>query len=248
MDTGIIYEYQHKKFDLMRKRSREDKCISTTNSTSSITEFSIESILNHNPPKRRKVNQPLQLQLLPTPVFVPGSKSVFSSIPFYSTKMLLPLNGIIFTAGNRITIKSEPLDYSVNTHQESSIKTEPQPTLSEIKNEQLSIEEELMELQQTLTIPSQTYETICKYRGNMARKFPNKQRSCKEQSRLEKNNYSVRKNRRIQKIQHVATEEEYKLYKKTSLQMEEYAIRAAAYFKELMKLTDKINSDVIVID
>ncbi|XP_055914784.1 uncharacterized protein LOC129948007 [Eupeodes corollae] len=263
MSTKAIFEYRHKKFD-QRKRSRDEDTLSTESLEATFTN------LTNSTPKRRKIHSSAtayvngiqnQFQSSSPSVFVPASRNVYQSMvqlmnfdnqmPSLNrprTTLMFPMNGTIFTAHNRIRIKSEPIDFSIPSQHSPPSEIQTQPiTTEEIKTEHLlvhQIKQELMDLENSHNtvplIPKEIYEDICKYRSNMARNFPRKERSSKEQERRVKNTFACRKSRRIEKIQQVATEEEYKCYKQTNLQMEEYAIRAAVYFRELMKLSEKV--------
>lgn len=187
----------------------------------------------------------------------------FSS-PFSSTAVNYSLNGTVLAANdNRVVIKTEIIDEpslnavpTINGEVTSPKRRKTSQSTTPIKIEppQLSpdvkIKEELIELNTRLpAIPKEAYEDICKFRSNMVRKFPKKERSVKEQERRDKNTYACRKSRRVKKIEQVAVEEEYKNFKDANLRMAEYAIRAAAYFKELMKMTEEASaSEIIVVD
>ncbi|XP_055850669.1 uncharacterized protein LOC129915214 [Episyrphus balteatus] len=278
MSSETIFEYRHKKFD-QRKRSREDDSFSSENGTnssildlsdSSKASISSTSVISKPIKQRRVVKTFKQVPQTQSPhPFEQSDSELRQRMQLINLHQYIPpnptvpiVNGILPTTKSfedRILFKTEIIEPndSVNyesslpkqkrrrTQSEQSIKIEPQSTSSDLK-----IKQELIELNTHLpAIPREAYEDICKFRSNMVRKFPKKERSIKEQERRDKNTYACRKSRRVKKIEQVAVEEEYKNYKNANLRMAEYAIRAAAYFKELTKMTaEAAASEVIVVD
>ncbi|XP_058981088.1 protein Mabiki-like [Musca domestica] len=89
-------------------------------------------------------------------------------------------------------------------------------------------------------ISNETLASICKYHGNMVRKFPKKQRTPKEQERRDKNTIACRMSRRVKKLEHIAIEEQYKEFSQQTFEIIERAMRSTAYLHELMKLSNAI--------
>ncbi|XP_037808939.1 protein Mabiki-like [Lucilia sericata] len=86
-------------------------------------------------------------------------------------------------------------------------------------------------------ISDDTLRSICKYHGNMVRKFPKKERSAKDQERRDKNTIACRMSRRVKKLEHIAIEEQYKEFSQQTFDIIEQSMRATAYLHELMQLT-----------
>ncbi|KNC25282.1 hypothetical protein FF38_02550 [Lucilia cuprina] len=86
-------------------------------------------------------------------------------------------------------------------------------------------------------ISDDTLRSICKYHGNMVRKFPKKERSAKDQERRDKNTIACRMSRRVKKLEHIAIEEQYKEFSQQTFNIIEQSMRATAYLHELMQLT-----------
>ncbi|XP_037808938.1 protein Mabiki-like [Lucilia sericata] len=86
-------------------------------------------------------------------------------------------------------------------------------------------------------ISDDTLRNICKYHGNMVRKFPKKERSAKDQERRDKNTIACRMSRRVKKLEHIAIEEQYKEFSQQTFDIIEQSMRATAYLHELMQLT-----------
>ncbi|XP_051859375.1 protein Mabiki [Drosophila albomicans] len=86
------------------------------------------------------------------------------------------------------------------------------------------------------TISSEKMRDICKYHGNMVRKFPKKERSPKDQDRRNKNTIACRTSRRVKKLEHLVVEEQYKEFKLQHLKVVEQSMRAQAYFKHLSEM------------
>ncbi|XP_061401442.1 protein Mabiki-like [Musca vetustissima] len=91
-------------------------------------------------------------------------------------------------------------------------------------------------------ISTETLASICKYHGNMVRKFPKKQRTPKEQERRDKNTIACRMSRRVKKLEHVAIEEQYKEFTQQTFEIIEQAMRSTVYLQELMKLSNAIGN------
>ncbi|KAH8274027.1 hypothetical protein KR044_008590, partial [Drosophila immigrans] len=85
-------------------------------------------------------------------------------------------------------------------------------------------------------ISSEKMRDICKYHGNMVRKFPKKERSPKDQDRRNKNTIACRTSRRVKKLEHLVVEEQYKEFKLQHLKVVEQSMRAQAYFKHLSEM------------
>uniref|UniRef100_A0A1I8Q684 BZIP domain-containing protein n=1 Tax=Stomoxys calcitrans TaxID=35570 RepID=A0A1I8Q684_STOCA len=88
-------------------------------------------------------------------------------------------------------------------------------------------------------ISDETLRSICKYHGNMVRKFPKKERTPKDQERRNKNTIACRMSRRVKKLEHIAIEEQYKEFSQQTFQIIEQAMRSTAYLNELMKLSNE---------
>ncbi|XP_064547650.1 protein Mabiki [Drosophila montana] len=85
-------------------------------------------------------------------------------------------------------------------------------------------------------ISPEALRDICKYHGNMVRKFPKKQRTPKDQDRRNKNTIACRMSRRVKKLEHLAIEEQYKEFTAQHLKIVEQSMRATAYFNHLNQL------------
>ncbi|KAH8403282.1 hypothetical protein KR222_009689, partial [Zaprionus bogoriensis] len=88
----------------------------------------------------------------------------------------------------------------------------------------------------TTAISPEALRDICKYHGNMVRKFPKKERTPKDQERRNKNTIACRMSRRVKKLEHLAIEEQYKEYTSQHLKIVEQSMRATAYFNHLNQL------------
>lgn len=86
------------------------------------------------------------------------------------------------------------------------------------------------------SISPEALRDICKYHGNMVRKFPKKERSPKDQDRRNKNTIACRMSRRVKKLEHLAIEEQYKEFTTQHLKIVEQSMRATAYFNHLNHL------------
>ncbi|KAH8376978.1 hypothetical protein KR093_002449 [Drosophila rubida] len=86
------------------------------------------------------------------------------------------------------------------------------------------------------SISSEKMRDICKYHGNMVRKFPKKERTPKDQDRRNKNTIACRTSRRVKKLEHLFVEEQYKDFKVQHLKVVEQSMRAQAYFKQLSEM------------
>ncbi|XP_030377196.1 protein Mabiki [Scaptodrosophila lebanonensis] len=86
-------------------------------------------------------------------------------------------------------------------------------------------------------ISADTLRDICKYHGNMVRKFPKKDRTPKDQERRNKNTIACRMSRRVKKLEHLAIEEQYKHFSAEHLKIVEQSMRATAYFNHLNELS-----------
>ncbi|XP_005181611.2 protein Mabiki [Musca domestica] len=91
-------------------------------------------------------------------------------------------------------------------------------------------------------ISTETLASICKYHGNMVRKFPKKERTPKDQERRDKNTIACRMSRRVKKLEHIAIEEQYKEFSQQTFEIIERAMRSTAYLHELMKLSNAVTS------
>ncbi|XP_075154142.1 uncharacterized protein LOC142227460 [Haematobia irritans] len=91
-------------------------------------------------------------------------------------------------------------------------------------------------------ISDETLRSICKYHGNMVRKFPKKERTPKDQERRNKNTIACRMSRRVKKLEHIAIEEQYKEFSQQTFEIIEQAMRSTAYLNELMKLSNAIDN------
>ncbi|XP_065356484.1 protein Mabiki-like [Calliphora vicina] len=85
-------------------------------------------------------------------------------------------------------------------------------------------------------ISDETLRSICKYHGNMVRKYPKVQRSAKDQERRDKNTLACRMSRRVKKLEHIAIEEQYKEFSQQTFDIVEQSMRSTAYLHELMQL------------
>ncbi|XP_065356483.1 protein Mabiki-like [Calliphora vicina] len=85
-------------------------------------------------------------------------------------------------------------------------------------------------------ISDETLRSICKYHGNMVRKYPKVQRSAKDQERRDKNTLACRMSRRVKKLEHVAIAEQYKEFSQQTFDIIEESMRSTAYLHELMQL------------
>ncbi|KAM7351826.1 mabiki [Cochliomyia hominivorax] len=92
-------------------------------------------------------------------------------------------------------------------------------------------------------ISDDTLRSICKYHGNMVRKFPKKERSPKDQERRNKNTIACRMSRRVKKLEHIAIEEQYKEFTQQTFDIIEQSMRATAYLHELMKLSPETEKE-----
>lgn len=86
------------------------------------------------------------------------------------------------------------------------------------------------------SISPEALRDICKYHGNMVRKFPKKERTPKDQERRNKNTIACRMSRRVKKLEHLAVEEQYKEFTAQHLKIVEQGMRANAYFHHLNQL------------
>ncbi|XP_034489412.1 protein Mabiki [Drosophila innubila] len=86
------------------------------------------------------------------------------------------------------------------------------------------------------SISPEALRDICKYHGNMVRKFPKKERTPKDQERRNKNTIACRMSRRVKKLEHLAVEEQYKEFTCQHLKIVEQGMRANAYFHHLNQL------------
>ncbi|KAM8715810.1 hypothetical protein ACLKA7_002797 [Drosophila subpalustris] len=86
------------------------------------------------------------------------------------------------------------------------------------------------------SISPEALRDICKYHGNMVRKFPKKERTPKDQERRNKNTIACRMSRRVKKLEHLAVEEQYKEFTSQHLKIVEQSMRANAYFHHLNQL------------
>ncbi|EDV94051.1 protein Mabiki [Drosophila grimshawi] len=86
------------------------------------------------------------------------------------------------------------------------------------------------------SISPEALRDICKYHGNMVRKFPKKERTPKDQDRRNKNTIACRMSRRVKKLEHLAIEEQYKEFTNQHLKIVEESMRATAYFNHLNQL------------
>ncbi|XP_073825763.1 mabiki [Musca autumnalis] len=91
-------------------------------------------------------------------------------------------------------------------------------------------------------ISTETLASICKYHGNMVRKFPKKERTPKDQERRDKNTIACRMSRRVKKLEHIAIEEQYKEFSQQTFEIIEQAMRSTAYLQELMKLSNAVSA------
>lgn len=91
-----------------------------------------------------------------------------------------------------------------------------------------------------IKISQETLAEICKYHKNMARKYPNKVRSAKDQEKRDKNTIACRMSRRLKKLEEVAIEEQYKESKEKYLANLLETQRVVLYMKELIKLTEMV--------
>ncbi|ALC38396.1 CG15479 [Drosophila busckii] len=87
------------------------------------------------------------------------------------------------------------------------------------------------------SISSDALRDICKYHGNMVRRFPKKERTPKDQERRNKNTIACRMSRRVKKLEHFAIEEQYKEFSVEHLKIVEQSMRANAYLHHLRQLT-----------
>ncbi|XP_017858751.1 PREDICTED: protein Mabiki [Drosophila arizonae] len=94
------------------------------------------------------------------------------------------------------------------------------------------------------SISPEALRDICKYHGNMVRKFPKKERSPKDQDRRNKNTIACRMSRRVKKLEHLAIEEQYKEFTLQHLKIVEQSMRATAYFNHLNQLVKHEQSTV----
>ncbi|XP_065356482.1 protein Mabiki-like [Calliphora vicina] len=85
-------------------------------------------------------------------------------------------------------------------------------------------------------ISDETLRSICKYHGNMVRKFPKVERTPKDQERRNKNTLACRMSRRVKKLEHIAIEEQYKEFSQQTFDIIEQSMRSTAYLHELMQL------------
>lgn len=92
-----------------------------------------------------------------------------------------------------------------------------------------------------IKISQETLTDICKYHKNMARKYPNKVRSAKDQEKRDKNTIACRMSRRLKKLEEVAIEEQYKECKEKYLENLLETKRIVLYMKELIELTERVN-------
>jgi len=90
------------------------------------------------------------------------------------------------------------------------------------------------------SISPEALRDICKYHGNMVRKFPKKERTPKDQDRRNKNTIACRMSRRVKKLENLAVEEQYKEFTSQHLKIVEQSMRANAYFHHLNQLV-KLN-------
>lgn len=87
-------------------------------------------------------------------------------------------------------------------------------------------------------ISQETLAEICKYHKNMARKYPSKFRSPKDQEKRDKNTIACRMSRRLKKLEEVAIEEQYKECQQKYLANLLETQKIVLYMKELIKLTE----------
>lgn len=89
-----------------------------------------------------------------------------------------------------------------------------------------------------IKISQETLADICKYHKNMARKYPSKVRSAKDQEKRDKNTIACRMSRRLKKLEEVAVEEQYKECKEKYLENLLETQKIVLYMKELIKLSE----------
>ncbi|EDW76647.1 uncharacterized protein Dwil_GK14550 [Drosophila willistoni] len=102
-----------------------------------------------------------------------------------------------------------------------------------------SIESESTTSSTLSTISPATMRDICKYHGNMVRKFPKKERTPKDQERRDKNTIACRMSRRVKKLEHLAIEEQYKEFTSQHMKIVEQSMRATVYLNYLNQLAEK---------
>lgn len=90
-------------------------------------------------------------------------------------------------------------------------------------------------------ISQETLAEICKYHKNMARKYPSKVRSPRDQEKRDKNTIACRMSRRLKKLEEVAIEEQYKECKDKYLSNLLETQKIVLYMKELIKLTEIVS-------
>ncbi|XP_017154857.1 protein Mabiki [Drosophila miranda] len=86
------------------------------------------------------------------------------------------------------------------------------------------------------SISAAALQNICKYHGNMVRKFPKKERTPKDQERRNKNTIACRMSRRVKKLEHLAIEEQYNEFSSQHLKIAEQSMRACVYLNHLQQL------------
>lgn len=169
------FNYTHKKFDILRKRIREDE--EQPNTPSKKIKYPIESIVKE--------------ELLST-----TTKEIKHSI--------------------ESIVKKE--------------KDDPKNTFS--------VPPELLKLSiaELANIPEEALLSLCKYHENMARKYPTRNRSQKDQAKRDKNTVACRVSRRIKKVEEIQIEEQYKESKEKYLENLIETQKTITYIKELLKL------------
>ncbi|XP_034668779.1 protein Mabiki [Drosophila subobscura] len=89
------------------------------------------------------------------------------------------------------------------------------------------------------SISAAALQNICKYHGNMVRKFPKKERTPKDQERRNKNTIACRMSRRVKKLEHLAIEEQYNEFSSQHLKIAEQSMRACVYLNHLQQLVQQ---------
>lgn len=133
-----------------------------------------------------------------------------------------------------ITNPSKKIKFSID----SIVKSEPIIKKETIEPIPIKVPDESLKFEvPEIKISQQTLSEICKYHKNMARKYPTKMRSPKDQEKRDKNTIACRMSRRLKKLEEVAIEEQYKTFKDQYMANLLETQRIVHYMKELIKLS-----------
>ncbi|XP_020716590.1 uncharacterized protein LOC110118688 [Ceratitis capitata] len=98
------------------------------------------------------------------------------------------------------------------------------------------------------SISEDKLRSICTYHTNMVRKFPQKERTPKDQERRNKNTIACRMSRRVKKLEQIAVEEQCKQFDLEQWRMLEETLRATCLLEQLERLNLQGEDDEIEID